>query len=235
MNIIDIVILAILALSLVSGMYKGFLASGLAIIGFIATWIGAMYFYPQLSAAIQSNENLMQVMHYYLDADAFFESGGVANRLVSAVSQSELAQTVASIELPEVITKAFESNVLSNAFASLNLNTLGEYLGQTICGAAINVVSFLVMFIVSYVVVMLVVNLLNHVFRFPILRHFDWLLGGAFGLVRGAVVAILIFSILPLVLSVVPMEIAGTLLDSSKLYGLFSRYDILERLVRSVF
>lgn len=235
MNIIDIIILAILALSLVSGMYKGFLASGLAIVGFIATWIGAMYFYPQLSAAIQSNTNLMQVMHYYLDADAFFASGSAANQLVNAISQSELAQTVSSIELPAVITKAFESNVLANAYASLNLNTLGEYLGQTICGAAINVVSFLVMFFVSYLVVMLVVNLLNHVFRFPVLRHFDWLLGGAFGLARGAVVALLIFSLIPLALSIVPLEIADTLLDGSKLYGLFSRYDILERLVKSVF
>ncbi|MBQ4085742.1 MAG: CvpA family protein, partial [Clostridia bacterium] len=55
MNIFDIIILAILGVSVISGMYKGFLASGLAIIGFVAAWIGAMRFYPQLSAAIQSN------------------------------------------------------------------------------------------------------------------------------------------------------------------------------------
>ena len=35
MNIVDIIILAILGLSLVSGMYKGFITSMLALLGFV--------------------------------------------------------------------------------------------------------------------------------------------------------------------------------------------------------
>ena len=235
LNIIDIIILAILGISLVSGMYKGFLASGLAVIGFVAAWFGAMHFYPQLSAALQANNSLMGFFRYYLDANAFFSSGGVAEKAVTAISQTELAQAAASLKLPSVIVNAFQQNVTSGAFSKLGLNTLGEYLGQTISGAALNVLSFLVMFIVSYVVVLLVVNLLNHVFRFPMLRHMDWLLGGLFGLARGAVVVALIFSLVPLLNSVVPMEIAEELLGGSMLYDWFNRADILNRLTQSVF
>lgn len=235
MNIFDIIILAILGISLISGMYKGFLGSSLAIVGFIAAWIGAMHFYPQLSAAVQTNTNVMNMLRYYLDASSFFPNAAAAEKLVGTISQTELAQTVAALHLPDLLTQAFQSNVLAQAFSSLNLNTLADYLAQTLCGAAINVLSFLAMFIVSYVVVLLVVNLLNHVFRFPVLRHLDGLLGGLFGLARGAVIAALIFSIVPLVLSMVPLEIADDLLNGSALYGLFSQHNILADLMKSVF
>ena len=235
MNIFDIIILAILGVSLISGMYKGFLASGLAIIGFVAAWVGAMHFYPQLSAALQSNAALMDMLHYYLDPGALFETGEMGEKLVSAISQTELAQAIASLKLPSLITDAFRENVLAQSFAALDLTTLADYLGQTICGAAINVLSFLAMFIVSYVVVLLVVNLLNHVFRFPVLRHLDWLLGGAFGLVRGGVVAALIFSMVPMVMSMLPLEVTQQLIDSSVFYDFFSQNNILASLVESVF
>ena len=235
MNIFDVVILAILGVSIISGMYKGFLASGLAIIGFVSAWIGAMQFYPQLSIAVQSNGELMSMFQYYLDAGALFENGAVGEKLVSTITQTELAQTLTTLKLPVMLKDAFQENVLSQAFSSLNLTTLTEYLGQTICGAAINVISFLLMFGVSYAVVLLVVNLLNHVFRFPVLRHLDWLFGGAFGLVRGAVIAMLIFSMVPMVMSVVPLEIAEEITSGSMLYRLFSENNILESLIESVF
>jgi len=235
MNVFDIIILAILGVSMISGMYKGFLASGLAIIGFVAAWVGAMQFYPQLSAALQSNKALMDMLHYYLDAGALFDTGAMGEKLVSAISQTELAQAAASLKLPALITDAFQQNVLSQSFISLELNTLAEYLGQTICGAAINVLSFLAMFILSYVVVLLAVNLLNHVFRFPVLRHLDWLLGGAFGLVRGGVVAALIFSMAPMILSMLPLDVTQELIGSSVFYEFFSANNIIESLVRSVF
>ena len=49
--------------------------------------------------------------------------------------------------------------------------------------------------------ILLIVNMLNNVFRFPALRHLDWLLGGLFGLVRGAVIVMLIFAVIPTVSS----------------------------------
>ena len=61
MNIVDIIILAILALSMVSGMYKGFITSTLALVGFVGAWIGSMATYQYLVAAIRGNETLLTV------------------------------------------------------------------------------------------------------------------------------------------------------------------------------
>ncbi|MEG1814015.1 MAG: CvpA family protein, partial [Clostridia bacterium] len=65
-NIVDVVILVVLGISLISGMYKGFLSSGLTTVGFVAAFFGAQTLYPQLSAAVQSNASLMNVLTYYL-------------------------------------------------------------------------------------------------------------------------------------------------------------------------
>jgi len=68
-----------------------------------------------------------------------------------------------------------------------------------------------------------------------VLRHLDWLLGGAFGLVRGGVVAALIFSMVPMVMSMLPLEVTQQLIDSSVFYNFFSQNNILASLVESVF
>lgn len=82
LNIVDYVILAILGLSLVAGMYRGFLASGLTTAGFVAAFFGAQALYPQLSTAIQSNQGLMDTLTYYLDASSMFTTANLAERSV---------------------------------------------------------------------------------------------------------------------------------------------------------
>lgn len=223
LNIVDLVILAILGLSLVAGMYKGFLASGLTTAGFVAAFFGARTLYPQLSSAIQSNASLMNVLTYYLDASSMFSTVGMAEKSVEGATQSGLlTQAVAELKrLPDVILTAFQANADKRAFASMGFDTMADYLNQTIWSAVINVASFLILFIVAYVLVLLIVNLLNNVFHFPLLRHFDWLLGGVFGLVRGVVIVSLVLAVVPLVTSVVNVSVIEDTINASSLMKYF--------------
>lgn len=235
-NIVDYVILAILGLSLVAGMYKGFLASGLTTAGFVAAFFGAQALYPQLSSAIQSNGSLMNVLTYYLDATSMFQTTTLAERSVAGATQNGvLAQAVTELRnLPDVILTAFQSNVDKQAFSSLGFTSLADYLNQTILAAAINVISFLILFVVAYVLVLLIVGLINNVFHFPLLKHFDWLLGGAFGLVRGVVIVSLVLAVVPLVTSVVNVAVIGETIEASALMHYFpSDFAIADIIVKA--
>ena len=225
LNIVDYVILAILGLSLVAGMYRGFLASGLTTAGFVAAFFGAQALYPQLSTAIQSNQGLMDTLTYYLDASSMFTTANLAERsVVGATQNGVLAQAVADLKnLPDAILTAFQSNVDKQVFSSLGFDTLADYLNQTMLSAVINVVSFLLLFVVAYVLVLLIVGLINNVFHFPLLKHFDWLLGGAFGLVRGVVIVCLLLALVPLVTSVVDVAVIDQTIQSSALMGYFPK------------
>lgn len=222
-NIVDVILYAILALSVISGMYKGFIASGLAMVGFGAAWYGALNLFPKVAELALNNDYLMNALSYYLDASSLFKTASLATTPVAdlvsgtGTGSSLLNQALQELNLPSVIESAFKSNVSNQLFANINLTTLSDYLGQTIWVAAINVISFLLIFAVCYVVVLLVVNLLNNVFRFPLLKHLDWLLGGAFGLARGLLVVVLVLGVAPLILSMLPFTEVRSLLDTSTL------------------
>ncbi len=224
-NIVDLVIIAILLLSVISGMYKGLLTSALTTLGFGAAFFGARAFYPELSHAIQTNSSLMNVLAYYLGASDLFKTVGLAERAVAGAAQNGLlAQAVNDLKLsrlPDAIIKAFQANVDKQLFSGKGLDSLADYLNQTIFGAAINVISFLVLFIVAYLLVMLIVNLLNSVFHFPLLKHFDWLLGGAFGLIRGVIIVSLVLAVVPLAISVINIDVINQMIRTSQLAGYF--------------
>lgn len=222
-NIVDVILYSILALSVISGMYKGFITSGLAMVGFGAAWFGALNLFPKLAELALSNKAFMGMLSYYLDPSSLFKTSTLASTPVAnlisntGTGSTLLNQAMQELNLPQAIETAFKNNVSNQLFASLNLTTLSDYLGQTIWVAAINVIAFILIFVICYVVVLLVVNLLNNVFRFPLLKHLDWLFGGAFGLARGVIVIMLLLGVAPMILSMLPFKEVQTLLDASSL------------------
>lgn len=231
MNIVDIIILAVLAFSLFAGMYKGFLASLLQTACFVGSWFGAQYTYTFITRATLGNASLMATLKNYLEPASFFSSIGVANTTVTeAAAQGEgflrpVFDTI-SEKLP-FIGEAFENNVINKVFTNLRIDTLADYLDQTIWQAAFNVMAFVVAFVIIYILSNLLVNLFNHVFRFPVLRHADWLAGGFFGLLRGVVVVILLMCVLEPIVSVFSKPLVDTLISESRLYNIALSADVL--------
>lgn len=231
MNIVDILILVVLAFSLLAGMHKGLWASALKTLGFIGSWFGARMVYERIANIALSNTTLMAVLNQYLEPETFFASSTQAATTVSEVvsgGESAIQAAVSTVASKiSVISRAFEANIRNQAFAKLNITTLADYLDQTIWQAVFNVVAFLLAFIVIYAVVSLFVNLLDHVIRFPVLRMFDWLFGGICGLFRGVVVAVLVLCILPSVVSLISPELTQSLISGSMLYSFISQLDFL--------
>ncbi len=231
LNLLDITIIVILAFYLISGMYRGFITSLLTTIGFVGAWFGAQHFYPRVAQLALSNQTLMAVLNQYLEPENFFESHTQAVSTVSEViagGESAIQSAVSSVSNKlAVISKAFEANIRAQMFQRLGINTLADYLDQTIWQAVFNVLAFLLCFIALYVLVCLVVNLLDHVISFPMVRGFDWLLGGLFGLARGLVVVVLVLCLVPAIVQIVSPEFADSLRTGSALYSYVMQMDFL--------
>ena len=196
LNLLDITIIVILAFYLISGMYRGFITSLLGTVGFVGAWFGAQQLYPRVAQLALSNQTLMAVLNQYLEPESFFSSHTQAVSTVSEViagGEAAIQNAVSSVsDKLSVISKAFEANVRAQMFQRLGINTLADYLDQTIWQAVFNVGAFLLCFIALYVLACLVVNLLDHVISFPLVRGFDWLLCGIFGIARGLAVVVLV-------------------------------------------
>ena len=231
LNLLDITIIVILAFYLISGMYRGFITSLLTTAGFVGAWFGAQRLYPKVAQLALSNQTLMAVLNQYLEPETFFETHSQAVSTVSEViagGESAIQSAIASVSNKlSVISKAFEANVRAQMFQRLGINTLADYLDQTIWQAVFNVLAFLLCFIALYVLVCLVVNLLDHVISFPMVRGFDWLLGGLFGLARGLVVVVLVLCLVPAIVQIVSPEFADSLRTGSALYSYVMQMDFL--------
>ena len=92
-------------------------------------------------------------------------------------------------------------------------------------------------FVVIYAAVLLIVNMLNNVFRFPALRHLDWILGGLFGLVRGLVIVMLIFAVVPTIssaLSSMNITLLTDLIDASRIGKIFQNSNFVANTLQSI-
>lgn len=236
-NLVDVIIIGGLLFSLLAGMHKGFIASGLSIIGFIAACILSVNIFPIIAERIMSNESLMGYIGQYLDADQLFSTAtrSMSSMMVSDVRGDQAFTTLLSeLKVPDIIKDQFQKNISTGAFSGLGLNQVGEYLSQTIITALINVATFAVTFLVVYAAILLFINLLNAVFHFPLLRHLDGLLGGVFGLARGYVVILFILAALPLLESVVQLDMIEELIQQSQFAKYFSSGQILDQIIAAV-
>ena len=231
MNLLDIVILVILAFYVISGMDRGSITSLLGTIGFVAAWYGARQLYPIVANMALSNQTLMAVLNQYLEPESFFATHQQAITTVAEVisgGETAIQGAISAISGNlSVIAHAFEANVRSQMFQSLGITTLADYLDQTIWQAVFNVGSFVLCFIALYVLASLLVNLLDHVISFPLVRGFDWLIGGALGLVRGMVICVLVLNLLPAIAEIVAPAFAENLKNGSVLLNFITHADIL--------
>jgi hypothetical protein len=65
------------------------------------------------------------------------------------------------------------------------------------------------------------------VFRFPVLRQLDSLTGGVFGLLRGVLICLAFFTLVPLVQTMLPMDIINQLIEESQLAPIFMNGNLI--------
>lgn len=231
MNIVDIIIIAIFVYCLLAGMHKGTIASGLTLFGFAGAWFGAQALYQGIANLALSNSTLMAVLNQYLEPETFFAEHAVAASAVTDViagGESAISSAVASVgENWTFLADAFSANIRNQAFANIGISTMADYFNQTLWVAVFNVAAFIAAFAVLYIIINLIVNMLDHVISFPVLRSFDWLVGGVFGLLRATVVIVLVLNVLPALTSIISPEFTSQMVSGSALYSFASQLDLL--------
>lgn len=230
MNIIDIVILAVLAVSVILGMYRGFISGVLSVAALIGSAAFAFAASGELAAWLQGNRTLVDTLLYYTDAGSRISDLELSLLSVSQVTESALSQILQGASLPAAFESAFLTGI-GTAPASM---TIADLLSNTIVSVSLSILSFLICFLIAYIVLTFVIHLINYVFELPVLRHLDALAGGVFGLLRGVMLLFIFFALVPIVLAVAPIEQIETLISRSTLAPMFDSQLILSILQRAV-
>jgi len=227
-NIMDYVIIGVIAVSVLFGMYRGFIASVLSMGGGLVSFLASFALYPRLAALIQNNQELQRTLMHYTDASSRIGDLELALTKVLSLDQEGISQVLQNVSLPAPLDAILRVNLENLVYgASSSAATVADYVSQTILQASINIICFLVCFFGLYLAVSLVLNLIRVVFRFPVLRGADTLTGGVFGLLRGVLICLAIFTLVPLVQTMLPMDIINQLIEESALAPIFMNGNLI--------
>ena len=223
MNAIDIIVIVIIGLCVLLGLYRGFIQSVLNLASGLISVAGSFWLFPRLSDVLSENTGLTRMISTYTDSGSLLGDLGLSSMAVRALDTQSIAAIVQRADLPKPLDTLLTHNLGQQVFSPLgNLaTTVGDYVNQTILSVSINVLCFLLCFVVCFLITTILVNLLRAVFRFPVLKHLDWLAGGVFGFLLGIVICFVAFTILPLLESVVPIPEFRELVAQSELAQVF--------------
>jgi uncharacterized membrane protein required for colicin V production len=235
MNIVDYAILAIIALSILWGFYRGFIQSVLSMGAVILALVGSFLIYPQVANMIQSNQDIARSLIHYTDASSRLGDLELSVAQVGTISSSTIGNIMQNIKLPTPINTILQYNLEHQVFSKAGISTVAEYVNQTIVAVSINILSFFLCFLVLYLVMSILINMLRAVFHFPLLKQLDWLAGGAFGALRGVVFCYAVFALVPLLMTVVPFEQFSELMDQSTLAKVFNNGDLIMSIINRRF
>ena len=223
-NIVDWMILAVIIVSVIYGLHRGFINGVLSLAALIGSAMLAFSLSGDLAAWLQQNKTLVDTLIYYTDAGSRISNLDLSLLPVSQVTQSALSQILQSANLPAAFEEAFISS-FSGAAATTNI---AQLLSQTIVNVSLSILSFLICFFIAYVVSTFLIHLISYVFELPVLRHLDSLVGGFFGLIRGILMVFVLFALVPIILAVVPVDFVSDAVAASQLAPYFDSRIIMQ-------
>jgi len=204
MGILDILLLGIIAVYVIFGMYRGFMFSALNTASYFLAWIASYLLHPLVSWLFGHGKFMTFLMSY--------TEGAAKLNLVSVEQVYLPVQNLDATAINQLVDKSslvspyanlVKHNMINQSLDSKGLTTVGEYFDHTVANATLNILSMLLLFLIFRLAIGLIITATNATHPFPVLKHYDGLLGALLGLVRGAFACYLLISLLPVFLSVV--------------------------------
>ncbi len=234
MNIIDGVLLFVLAISVIYGFYHGFIQSVASLLGTGISILAGLFFGPKLASLLSANQSVTGMLANYSDAVVRVGDYELASSPITSVTSSgNMLDTILnSVSLPAPIANMLRDNILTRSFQGKGLATVNDYVSSTLLQAVIGILCFLACFAAAYIIWALITSLVRHVFEFPILKQLDWLAGGLFGIIRGAVICYLLVLLIPLIQVIVPDNRFSDYLQSSSIADMFRNDGFFIRIIK---
>lgn len=234
MNLLDLALIVVIAVSVLLGAYRGFVVSALKTASFFVSWILAYLLHPLLSWAM-SGQGMMQTLINYTEGAAKLPYDTPLAMITTPITQVDAAtlnNLANNSSLVSPFGKLVKSNIASQAFASQGLTTVGDYFNYTVAYATLNIITFLILFLVFRIICGVIINATDATHKFPVLRHNDVLAGSLTGLLRGVFVCYIVMTLAPVALSILNVPVVTDYVLSAPLAGFFYKSNFILLLMR---
>lgn len=207
MNFIDIAILLILAITILGGLYRGFVNTVFNIGATILSLLIGRIAIPVVSGIVKGSADLFNTMLYYTEGSEYAAITDVelTRAPISSISSDQLHTVLQNADMPLPMDRCVIKNIASEAFRDSGVTTLGDYFNQTIVCVVINILKLILIFAVVRLILGFVIRGVEYGRGgFPVLSRGDGVIGAGLGLIHGVLMMFVIFLIVPVMLTVLP-------------------------------
>jgi hypothetical protein len=194
----------------------------------------ALCCYPSLATQIHQTKFGSTLLYFTAGAEKL-SAMSVANVPVNDIDLERIEEILSTSGIPAIVEKMMLKNIGNGAFQSSGITTLSDYFNQTLINLSLSLISFLIIFFGVKLVCMFIIGFIDYVVKLPILKQFDKIIGGVLGVFLGCVAVWVILSIVPIFMSVLPLEDFYTLIQESLLGKMFFNGNVIFNVLKSVF
>lgn len=189
MNWVDIIVIIILAISSITGYFQGIILSVFNLAGFILSYIIARLYYPIIAQFILNSQNIYGKIRGFVDKRIY----SIFEDKVANINPSPILE---GFKLPKSLLDNISNSPQVNTYASelsdVMLNTLSEALTRIF----VDIISLIIAFVIARIAIIFIGRLLDRFAELPLLKQFNKLFGFGFGLIKGVLIILIIFTIL---------------------------------------
>ena len=229
--LLNIGILAVFFLGCLICWYKGFLNTIFNIISFFAAWLTAFIFHGPVANWLMNLPDMQKNLLYLTAGTEKLSDMTVINVDTATLTGDQIHEIIYSSDIPNHFASKLEYNILNQTFADQGIYTMGEYFNQTFINIALNLIAFLVIYFVIRIICSFIIELCDKTFRFPVLKKADSPIGALFGLMYGFMIITVIFSIVPLLVTVIDMPDVVKEINNSPIASFFYSNNIISNIL----
>ena len=230
MNIVDMGVLFIMAISMIIGAYNGFVLSACHAASFFLSWVIAVIFYPLWTKLMLGLfPKLFSTLAFYVDGSSMITNVEDRVKDMKSLSPNELSGILNKLDLPNPFRRILTSETFQ---AASGAKTLGEYFNSSMAAIILNIISILLVFLLAKLIFTIVLDIRKAVRDLPVLKRHDSLAGMGLGLVRGLFIINLLFAFVPILMTMAPAAVIHRFMDGSLLADFFYRTNIFTSFVR---
>ncbi len=177
MNYIDAAVLVIIVFSCFQGYRRGFIKTLFDTLGVIVAFFLSKQFYYLMEDFLMDNTKLFSRVHDFIERKS-------------------------SVNFIESMDKLFNlpaelQNILSNIIKTGDLTQADTFqvFVNNISIIVVRSISFIITLLIIYVLLVVLSNLINIIFKLPVLNMTNRIFGAATGLVKGAIILYIIFAL----------------------------------------
>lgn len=180
MNTLDIIVLAVIGISAVVGLVKGFIKTVFGLTSLILAVVLTVLLTPSVSSYIIENTSFDEMI-----SEKTIELLNLEENINMSLNDSEAIETLNGLELPGNVVDSMVENLTPQITRALDVSNVTDYIGASVASMAVNALTFLVLFIAISIILNAIVTLLDLISQLPVLDQMNHIGGFAVGLVLG--------------------------------------------------